>query len=155
MKFNINNEIKFFYSVLMRYASFFGSFIFWVFTVILLLILNQSNFAIRFAIASIIAMVIEYIIKGFYKIKRPDFSKVKAYSLFQRFQESRSFPSGHSANIALLTTMIHFEYSMIYLTVLFIVITLLVGLSRMTLKRHYLKDVIGGYALGILIGLFV
>lgn len=155
MKFNIIREIKFFYSTLMSYSSFFGSLIFWTLTVIFLLILKQTRFALLFAIASLIAMGIEYTIKAFHKEKRPDFKKVSISSLYQKFQEGSTFPSGHSVNIALFTTMLHLEYGLILLTALFIIITLLVGLSRVSLQRHYTRDVIGGYVIGVLVALLL
>lgn len=37
------------------------------------------------------------------------------------------------------------------LTLLLVIIAVLVGLSRMILQRHYLSDVLAGYALGFII----
>ena len=152
MRLNIKHELKFFYESLMKYASFYGSFLFWTSVVILLIILNQKSFAIKFITATILVMAIEYSIKGLHKVRRPDFKEIKAYSLVQKFQEGGSFPSGHSANIALFTTMLHATYQIYPLTIFFAIMAVLVGLSRVYLKRHYFRDVLGGYVLGIIVG---
>lgn len=150
LEIDFKNEIRFFYRTLIDYFSFFGSFVFWILAVILFLILNQKEFAVKFAFAAIIAMAIEHAIKFFYSEKRPDVKSIKPKALYEAFQEKTSFPSGHSAIAAAFTTLIHLQYQIIYLTALFIFISLMVGLSRIELKRHYLKDVIMGYVLGIL-----
>ncbi len=153
MKLKIQYEFTFFYDVLMRYISFFGSLVFWCFAVILLVIIGQHNFALVFASASIATMIIEYLVKFIHHKRRPDFNKINTKSLFARFQEIGSFPSGHSANIALFTTLIAFNYRIFALTLLFTIITVLVGMSRIYLRRHYVHDVIGGIFLGVLTGI--
>ncbi len=153
MRFNIKNEIKFLYEALMNYISFFGSIVFWVIAIIILIAIKQTPFALKFAAASVIVFSIEHITKLFYKAKRPDYNIVKPYSTIQKFQESSAFPSGHSANISLFTVMLHLEYGICLLTSLFVAVTILDGISRIYLKRHYAKDVIAGYAVGILIAL--
>lgn len=151
IKIDFKNEIEFFYRTLVNYFSFFGSFVFWVLTIILFLILNQKEFAVKFSIAAIISMAVEHAIKFFYSEKRPDIKSVKPKALYEAFQERTSFPSGHSAIAAAFTTLLYLKYHMVYLTSLFIFISIMVGLSRIALKRHYLKDIIAGYVLGVAI----
>jgi membrane-associated phospholipid phosphatase len=152
MKFSIKHEIKFFYDAYMKYISFFGSFIFWIFGVVLFYILNQKDFAIRFFLAAACAMAVEYSIKSVFKEKRPDFNKVKPISIFEKFQEAGSFPSGHTANIAVFTVLVALRFKIMPLTILFSLITISTMFSRIYLKRHYVKDVIGGLILGIIMG---
>lgn len=150
---NIKNEVKFFYDALMKYSAFFGSFVFWILLAAVLLILRQTRFAFTVLLASLAAMLVEYTIKSFYRKNRPDFKSVSLYSLFQKWQEQSTFPSGHAANMALLMTLFHFEFRMLYLSLFFVLLTILSGLARVYLKRHYWKDVVAGYAMGIIIGL--
>ena len=63
---------------------------------------------------------------------------------------SFSFPSSHAANMGssmLLLSLVFKRW-----IPLFVLIALLVGLSRIYLGLHYPSDVLGGYALGLLIG---
>ncbi len=155
IRLDIKNEIRFFYDAVMRYASFFGSFLFFGFAVILFYILHQTLIGLQLFKGGIVVMFLEYTIKVLYKVYRPDFKTTKPISLFESFQENSSFPSGHSALAALFTTLIHLTYGMLPLTVLFMVMTILTGLSRIALKRHYVSDVVAGYVIGIIIAVFL
>jgi undecaprenyl-diphosphatase len=64
--------------------------------------------------------------------------------------EAFSFPSSHASNMGVSM----FLLSMAFPTwrPLFIVIALLVGLSRIYLGLHYPSDLLGGYTLGVLAG---
>ncbi|HUO58482.1 MAG TPA: phosphatase PAP2 family protein [bacterium] len=61
-----------------------------------------------------------------------------------------SFPSSHAANMG--SSMLLLSLAFKRWTPLFILVALLVGLSRIYLGLHYPSDVLGGYALGALIG---
>ena len=68
-----------------------------------------------------------------------------------------SFPSGHATaavvSLGLLTYLIwrHFKYQNVRILsgVLFVLLSLLVGFSRIYLNVHWLSDVLGAYSLGI------
>ena len=61
-----------------------------------------------------------------------------------------SFPSSHAANMG--SSMLLLSLAFRRWIPLFVVIALLVGLSRVYLGLHYPSDVLGGYVLGLLIG---
>jgi len=152
MKFRIKEEFSFLFDALMKYASFFGSPFFIVFTLVFLCSFNQFDFAIRLAIMSAVFLTIEYTLKAITKDKRPDFKTNHPKSILGKFEEKHSFPSGHSGYVALLTTLINLNYHNLFLTLTFTIVTILVGMSRIYLKRHRIEDVVVGYLIGIALG---
>lgn len=64
------------------------------------------------------------------------------------------FPSGHSALVAACATVVYYQVAPRYRKYILAAV-LLVGLSRMYLGAHFPLDVIGGWALGSLIGCIV
>jgi len=152
MRFSIKEEFSYIFDAFMRYTSFFGSPFFIGFVFAFLLVLGQYAFAFKLAIASAVFLIIQYSMKAALNDPRPDFKLIHPHSLFARFEEKHSFPSGHAGYVALLTTMLQLTYQNILLTSLFVAIMFCVGISRMYLKRHRLSDVIVGYILGIVVG---
>ncbi|MBN2421510.1 phosphatase PAP2 family protein, partial [Candidatus Woesearchaeota archaeon] len=115
--------------------------------------ISEVDFGIRILLTSIVFLVIEYLAKMLTKETRPDFKTNKEKSLIGKFEEKHSFPSGHCGYIALLTTMLNLHYHNVLLTSLFTAITISVGFSRIYTKRHYFNDVVGGYVVGITLGI--
>jgi membrane-associated phospholipid phosphatase len=76
---------------------------------------------------------------------RPDGQPYR--NLLERIDAS-TFPSIHAARAMMLASIAGGTWP---LTLLLVIIAVLVGLSRMILQRHYLSDVLAGYALGFII----
>jgi undecaprenyl-diphosphatase len=66
---------------------------------------------------------------------------------------SFSFPSSHASNMG--SSMFLLSMAFKSWTPLFVIIALLVGLSRVYLGLHYPSDVLSGYVLGLFIGYIV
>ena len=62
-----------------------------------------------------------------------------------------SFPSGHSANAAIISTHFSVGYKRKVFYIIGIVFTILIMISRMYLAQHYLTDVLTGMLIGLLI----
>lgn len=90
------------------------------------------------------------IIKFFYYKKRP---REEKYENVLEKINGGSFPSLHSARSSFVFVSLFFLFNNYYLKIVLLLIPLIVGLTRISLKKHYLSDVIGGYAIGILTAL--
>jgi len=78
----------------------------------------------------------------------PDFRIIENFT----YHTSNSFPSGHSACIFAICTVIAFQYqSKIAWQILLALIAILIGLTRVYLCQHFLQDVIAGSLIGTLI----
>ena len=74
------------------------------------------------------------------------FHSVKGVDLLHYY----SFPSGHSASIFCLAVLLSLIIKKNYLTLLFIIIAIVSGYSRMYLSQHFSVDVYAGSIIGIL-----
>lgn len=68
-------------------------------------------------------------------------------------EPGRSFPSGHSAQILFMATLLSHHFNPSWLTGFFLyAIAILVGFTRMYVGAHYPRDVLGGAVLGLVWG---
>jgi len=84
------------------------------------------------------------------KRRRPEGSWGKIY----RLSDPHSFPSGHAAR-GLVLAMIAIGLGPLWLGVLLLAWTPVVGIVRVMLGVHYLLDIFAGFAVGALTGLLV
>lgn len=94
------------------------------------------------------AWVVSKILKYIIHIDRP-FVALGLNPLF--YESGFSFPSSHSAVFAALSVAVLALNRK--LGILMIVCTIFIGLSRMVLGVHYPLDIIGGFAVGAIVGL--
>lgn len=127
----------------------FGTPVFYLFA-ILLLIIAKAPFALSLFLSLLFVELLCAAIKIAYRKERPVPQLKKI--IFDKI-DANSFPSVHSARIALLVTMVILYYKNTLLSVLGIALMLGVGYSRIYLKRHYFIDVLFGFIIGIAVAI--
>ena len=96
----------------------------------------------------IVTAIIANGLKVFFHEKRPEASlKRKFYKNTFRLNR-RSFPSGHSAVAAFCPTV--FFGSVLFIP--FLIFAVIVMYSRVYIKSHYPRDIIGGAVIGVILG---
>ena len=113
----------------------------------------RKDFAVKYLFYFMLSGVVNMGVKGVFDRPRP---YTQSGVLDVRHTTGHSFPSGHSQNIAIQSTMIGKEYCKIdkqfkhrlWVIIALAVVCVLVGLSRIYLGQHYLTDVLVGLVLG-------
>ncbi len=121
------------------------------FYIVAILIIAQIDvlFSARLAAVLIMVEVICVAIKCMYRKERPlPQQKVNWWEKI----DAGSFPSVHTARITALTTMVNVWYNNAVIICLSIALVLVVGFSRVYLKKHYPIDVMAGLAVGLITG---
>jgi len=104
------------------------------------------------AVATAGGLVVSLLLKSLFARPRPEFAAPGTYVL------TASFPSGHSLlaavvyltlGVLLARTTTRYRYKLYFITVA-LVITMLVGFSRIYLGVHYPTDVLAGWSFGLL-----
>jgi membrane-associated phospholipid phosphatase len=136
-----------------------GDGLFSIFIVVLLLILRRFNMAWQILAAYAISGLLAQLLKNLIYSPRPkEFFKMKEHIyLIDGITNtgSSSFPSGHTASIFALVTMLAFFSKHKKLSALYLIPAILVGYSRIYLAQHFLLDVLAGSVIGVLIAIFV
>lgn len=119
-----------------------------VFYILVILILLKFNiyFALKLFLALMFIELFCIAVKIIYRKERP---VPQSRENFYNKIDANSFPSVHSARIALLVTMVSLSYKDAFFSVIGIAVALFVGYSRIRLKRHYFIDVLFGFLIGI------
>ena len=78
----------------------------------------------------------------------PSFRTIEAFT----YHTSNSFPSGHSASIFALCTVIAFQYRQnLLIQICLVIIAATVAFTRVYLSQHFLQDIVAGSLIGTLI----
>jgi undecaprenyl-diphosphatase len=140
---------------LMRFASFVGSawFVIPVLVIVVILLLRRRRLAEAIFLPVVYAGsgALNFLLKLLFHRDRPTFSWSPGVV------NDYSFPSGHAMNslvfylgLALVTWMVFGRRVGTAVLSAGLVIVVFVGISRVYLGLHYVSDVIGGYAAGLI-----
>ena len=136
----------------MKALSFFGSsyFLFPAYVVIVAWLLwkRKTHDAINVSILGISSFLLKAILKQVFQRERPDLQLAEKLSNF-------SFPSGHAlSSFIFASVVIYLVWGgnlqtgwKWFLSVLLILFSFLVGLSRIVLRYHYASDVMAGFCI--------
>src|SRR3989344_6019215 len=139
-----------------RDITTFGGFVFYCLFMLLTLMFQEFTLFFKLLFGIIFTTIIIVLIRTFYFKNRPN---KQEYDNFIDKIDASSFPSWHTAKIVFLALIFNyfFDHNNIfnnntknYLTLLFFITTLLVAYSRIYLKKHDWKDVVGGIILGMI-----
>jgi membrane-associated phospholipid phosphatase len=130
-----------------RDISALGSLMFIILAIIFLIFIDYKS-ALVVIIGLILIEIIGSLIKLIFNKIRPN--KQKFANILEKI-DAGSFPSIHSARTLLIGLSIFHLFSSKIVLLFIALIVLLVGISRLVLKKHYVIDVITGYFLGFLV----
>lgn len=121
----------------------------------LFFILDYRRLAVEVILGTLTLWLLVETVKALTDRARP-FLDLEGTRIIGWRQPGRSFPSGHTAQIFFLVTLLshHFEPG-IWGTVSLYTVAVLVGFTRMYVGAHYPRDVIGGAVLGSICGVLV
>jgi membrane-associated phospholipid phosphatase len=126
-------------------------------------LLAKNDRAVESAVLAANAMLqsvaLLFVIKGLTGRERPSVGEGEDHwsgpaGFFKRFERGKmgfydSFPSGHTATAFSLATVIAMEYrGTVWVPILAYTVATAVGLSRITLDKHWLSDVVVGGVIG-------
>ncbi len=128
--------------------------------VITCFIFVRYRFALLALISGLLALLLSYFLKSYFMHPRPKifftqegtFDQIHLVDGVHILSSHMSFPSGHTASAFALFGLVAFLVrKKWYWQVLLFLAALLVGISRMYLVQHFLKDVY----LGAIVGMFI
>jgi membrane-associated phospholipid phosphatase len=119
------------------------------------LVLSDRNLAVEILLGTLSLWLLVEGIKALTRRDRP-FLGLEGTQVVGRREPGRSFPSGHTAQIFFLVTVISHQLALgVGIRVALYGVAVLVGITRVYVGVHYPRDVLGGAVLGCLWGILV
>ncbi len=117
-----------------------------------LLMRGRCRMLVLLVVATVGGLLVSLLLKNFFARPRPEFAAPDTYVL------TASFPSGHSMlaavvyltlGVLLARTSDRYRYKL-YFVLMALLVTILIGLSRIYLGAHYPTDVLAGWSIGLI-----
>jgi membrane-associated phospholipid phosphatase len=135
-----------------------GNGIFAILLMVFLIIRKKIAWSLQIALSFFLSGIIVQFLKHLTHSPRPKLFFVPGSIHFIHGITSTgysSFPSGHTATIFALTTLLSFYFPGRNTGIFFIVIALLTGFSRIYLSQHFPVDVLAGSLVGVFVSVLV
>jgi undecaprenyl-diphosphatase len=107
------------------------------------------DFGWRVLIGTLVAGAVTTAFKWLFRRQRPPGEGWGFYTQFDR----HAFPSGHAGRSACMVTLLCSLLPFPWGLILLLLWAGLVGLARVALQVHFASDIVGGWAVGLLVGL--
>src|SRR5450432_1718866 len=153
---------EFHFNLLDYFFIFFtkiGDGIFVICIIILMLLRKKTGWACQTTISFLVSGIFTQLLKFFFHIPRPKTyfgSNIHVHCIQNiTLSGSSSFPSGHTASIFALTTLLSIYYRDRRSSIFFFLIACLTGYSRIYLAQHFPADVLAGSFIGVITSLMV
>lgn len=134
-----------------RDVTSLGGFTLYWFIIFLFIGLTEWSLVGKLIFSFFVTMGIAYVIRIIYFKERP---LREFYATHVERMEASSFPSLHTMRFSALATVLVPYFDNFLAGVFLGIFVVVVGLSRMNLKKHYLIDVVVGLLLGVMVGVF-
>ena len=108
-----------------------------------------SEVFLRFALIPLGTLIFVTVARALINAQRP-YEKYDYTPAVQKSTKGKSFPSRHTASAFIIAMA--FMYLDVKLGVIMMVVATIIGIVRVLAGVHFIRDVIGGAALGIVIG---
>jgi uncharacterized protein (TIRG00374 family) len=147
---DINNLPHFLQGIMVLLTQFgsFGSFIIWV--PVAWYLVNRRA-AVTLVASGVLAWFVAKLAKLIVHRGRPQDMLDSVHLFSSEHFSGYGFPSGHATFSAACATVLYYQVSARYKKYILLVV-FLVGVSRMYLGAHFPLDVLGGWALGAMVG---
>ncbi len=141
--------VKFVTERVMFHISALGSAAFMIILVLFYFFLGKTRLSFELFIGLLLVFAVAVPIKLLFYRDRP---RRRRFSNLMEKIDAASFPSMHANRAAMIFIIMSFYFNGIFFAVFMFAMSLLVSYSRIYLERHYWKDVVAGYVLGLIEG---